>query len=108
MKLLYFTWTCLLFLAPRLVVDSHKILVWPAEWSHWINMKVTKKKNYFFNFVKIFFRFFDDFFSCSDYNRGVACAQSYDSRDAILGVYGFSEGGLQKSHFYPVRVKLSM
>ena len=22
------------------LVDAHKILVWPAEWSHWINMKV--------------------------------------------------------------------
>ena len=37
MKLLHFTWSCLLFLA---LVDAHKILVWPAEWSHWINMKV--------------------------------------------------------------------
>jgi len=37
MKLLHFTWSCLLFLA---LVDAHKILVWPAEWSHWINMKI--------------------------------------------------------------------
>ena len=37
MKLVYSIWVWLLLLVP---VESFKILVWPAEWSHWINMKV--------------------------------------------------------------------
>jgi glucuronosyltransferase len=37
MKLVYSIWVWLLLLVP---VESFKILVWPAEWSHWINMKI--------------------------------------------------------------------
>ena len=97
MKLLHFTWSCLLFLA---LVDAHKILVWPAEWSHWINMKVKIK------FYKLIVHHV--MILCSDHHRGVACAKSHDSRDAIVGVHGFSERRLQEGHLHPVRVKLSM
>ena len=87
----------MLFLA---LVDAHKILVWPAEWSHWINMKV--------RFLRFFFRSRDADADDSDHHRGVARAESHDPRDAVVGVYGFSDRRLQKGHLHPVRVKLSM
>ena len=44
MKLVYSIWVWLLLLVP---VESFKILVWPAEWSHWINMKVCNIDGHF-------------------------------------------------------------
>lgn len=36
--------TCSLFLISVQHIESARILVWPAEWSHWINMKIIIKE----------------------------------------------------------------
>lgn len=77
MKLVYSIWVWLLLLVP---VESFKILVWPAEWSHWINMK-----------VKSYGSQKDIKFHILDHYRGIASPKSYDSRDAIFSLHGLPQ-----------------